>query len=72
MAGTVTVVITGGIGGLADAQMLTFTCQGQRFEIDLAGKNRVALLAALKPCIGAAGVVSAGRRPRGARGGAAI
>ena len=50
-------VITGGIGGSAGAQMPTFTCQGQPFGIDLAGKNRVALGAAVKPCIGAAGVV---------------
>lgn len=68
MAKTVTVVITDDIDGSADAQTLTFAYQGQQFEIDLAEKNHVAFLAALKPYIDAAHVVSAGRRPGRAPG----
>lgn len=68
MAQTVTVVITDDIDGSPDAQTLTFAYQGQQFEIDLAEKNHAAFLTALKPYIGAAHVVSAGQRPRGARG----
>ncbi len=67
MAKTVTLMITDDIDGSADARPLTFSYQGQDFEIDLAEENRAAFLADLNPFIDAARVVSAGRRPRGAR-----
>lgn len=58
MAKTVTVMTTDDIDGSRDAQTLTFGYQGQQFEIDLAEKNQVAFLTALKPFIDAAHVAS--------------
>jgi Lsr2 len=68
MARTVTVIVTDDIDGSADAQTLTFSYQGQQFEIDLSEKNQVAFLTSLKPYIDAAHVVSGRRRPRASAG----
>lgn len=66
MAKTVTVVDD--IDGSANAETVTFSFEGDRYEIDLAKKNRTAFEKALKPYIDAAQKVSRARSSSDRRG----
>jgi hypothetical protein len=63
VASIVSVVVTDDVDGSEGAETVTFGVDGTTYEIDLGGRNRAKLAAAMAPYIGAARKVSL-RRPR--------
>ena len=62
MAKTVNVVVTDDLDGTREAQTVAFTFNGQRYEIDLAQKNRARLEKSLQPYMDAGRRTSAQRK----------
>ena len=68
MARNVNVIVTDDLDGSPDAQTVTFSFDGQSYEIDLGEKNRARLEKSLQPFIDAGRRTAHRRIARAARG----